>query len=413
MLAVFSSLVFAAPAQASPDALAVIVTGNQASTAADLASAIAAEPGVAFTTSFDTSSATPAAATIAEYDLVVSIGDSSYDDAALWGDRLADYVDAGGEVLQAAYDNWDSGGAAPTGRFASGGYAPLLNGPNNNNTLTLGTLVIPDHPLVQGLGTIPTTNNTTTALAPGATLLAKWSNDANAIAFKGRVASISASPDEPLAIPGIARLARNTGSYFASRSVTVAKTGTGLGTVSGAGLLCGTSCSAIFPGGTKLAFAATAAPDSEFKGWTGPCTGVALCEPTVAGANLSLGAVFDLVSFASKTKVTLAARSTKIPKNGQLKIRIRNSNGFSVRATVSGQTASKVRTPSLRLVKLKSKKAALKAKGTKTVVLKLPKSLQKILAEKGKLKLLVTAKVKSPSGKSRTVKKKLTVKPKG
>jgi hypothetical protein len=80
---------------------------------------------------------------------------------------------------------------------------------------------------------------------------------------------------------------------------------------------------------------------------------------------------------------------------------------------VSGQTASKVRTPSLRLVKLKSKKAALKAKGTKTVVLKLPKSLQKILAEKGKLKLLVTAKVKSPSGKSRTVKKKLTVKPKG
>ncbi|MGH2958885.1 MAG: hypothetical protein ACRDKE_04725, partial [Solirubrobacterales bacterium] len=195
-LLVLVSLAFAAPAQAAPGALNVLVVGNQSSTGSDLATAIAGEPGVATATSFESNSGTPSPEILATYDLIVSIGDSNYFDAALWGNRLADYIDAGGPVVQTAYDNWEDDGAAPTGRFESGGYAPFLRGDNENLGVTLGTLVVPDSPLVQDLGVFPTSDNTTTPLAPGATLLAKWSDDRNAIAVKGRVASVSASPGD-------------------------------------------------------------------------------------------------------------------------------------------------------------------------------------------------------------------------
>jgi hypothetical protein len=80
----------------------------------------------------------------------------------LWGDRLADYVDGGGVVLQAAYDNWVMSDAHPLGRFASGGYAPLGLGPNDNLATTLGQVEDPSSPIVQGLGTFSTSANTTT-----------------------------------------------------------------------------------------------------------------------------------------------------------------------------------------------------------------------------------------------------------
>lgn len=403
-LVVLVSLAFAVPAQAAPGALNVLVTGNQSGTPDDLAVAIAAEPGVASATAFDTSSDTPTAEFLAGHDLVVSIGDSSYFDATLWGDLLADYVDAGGAVLQAAYDNWEDSDAAPLGRFDAGGYPPLLRGNNDNDFVTIGSLTIPSHPLVQGLlaGSIPSFDNTTTALAPGATLLAKWSDDRNAIAFKGRVAAISASPGDSQSIPGIAVLARNTGNYLGKRNVSVTKSGTGTGTVTGTrgGAACGESCGGVFPFGTQFEFSATAAPTSHFVGWTGSCSGVAACSPLVAGADLNVGAVFDLSAFGKKALVTLSPVSRKA-KSGRIKVRIRNSNPFAVKGSLGGKSGK---------AKLKAKKFSVKANGSKTVVLKLSKSLRGVLAQKGKLKLALTAKLKAPAGKTRTVKKKISVK---
>lgn len=409
-------LLAATPAQAAPGALYVLVTGNQPGHRDALGTAIAAEPGIGLVSAFNTSTGTPTPAALANYDLVVSIGDDAYSNPTLWGDRLADYIDGGGAVLQAAYDNWDNAGAAPSGRFAADGYPPLLNGDNQNDVVTLGTILDPTHPLMQGLGTgmIPSGDNTNTALAPGATLIAKWSDDRNAIALKGRVAAISASPGEENSIPGIARLAVNAGNYFWSRSVTVTKPGTGLGSVTSTptGIACGTTCSARFLFGSTPALTATPAPDSVFTGWTGACSGTGACAPTIAGPDLNVGAVFDLAGFASNTRVTLSPLSTKIARSGKLKVRVRNSNGFSVTGKVSARTASKVRTTRLRYVNLKSKTIALNANATRTVVLKLPKALQAIVTDKGKLKLLVSAKIKSPAGKSRTIKKRVTVKPK-
>ena len=207
----------AASTNASPAGLHILITGNCFNEAVTpLATAIDAEPGVAGVTTFDTSTGTPTAATLKAQNLVVSLGDDceAYADQATWGDRLADYVDGGGTVLQAAYDNWDAAGeganAYPTGRFASGGYAPFELGPNDNQATTLGQVLKPKSPIVKGLGTFATTDNTTDALASGATLLAKWADGRNAIAVKGRVVSTTASADDSSARPDLARLAVNT-----------------------------------------------------------------------------------------------------------------------------------------------------------------------------------------------------------
>lgn len=400
-LGVLASLVVAAPAQAAPGALKVLVTSNGSGYAEAVAAIVATQPGVASAGFSYTNAATPSAADLAGYDVIVSIGDSNYQDQALWGDRLADFVDAGGAVLQTAYDNWDSGRAHPAGRWETGGYAPLLNGNNDNTSVTLGEIVIPNHPLLEGLGTFPNGDNTTTPLAPGATLVAKWSDGRNAIAFKGRVASTSASVDEETARPDIARLARNTGVFLGRHNVIVSRTGTGKGSVAStpAGIACGATCSMVLPFGGSATLSATPAADSVFKGWSGACTGTAACVPTVAGADLNVGAIFDKATFGKKTNVSLKALSTKVSSSGRFKIRARSSNKFTVKGT-------------LRASKVKSKKFTLKARGSKTVTLTLSKALREKLMMNGKLKLTVTATVKDPAGKSRKVKKRLTLRPK-
>lgn len=210
----------AAGTSASPGGLKILVTGNCFDEAVTpLATAIQTLAGGAKLTTFDTSTGTPSAATLKAQNLVVSLGDNCdpYDDATTWGNELADYVDHGGAVLQAAYDNWDSPGASPLGRFASGGYAPFELGPNDNIATTLGQLVVPNSPLLKTLGTFANSDNTTDALAPGAILLAKWADGRNAIALKGRVVSTTASADGDAGDPAdvsMAWLAVNTAHYF-------------------------------------------------------------------------------------------------------------------------------------------------------------------------------------------------------
>lgn len=297
-VAVFGSLIATVSSNATPGSLHVLITGNCFDEAVTpLATALAAQPGVADVTTFDTSTGTPSAATLAAQDLVVSLGDdcTPYADQATWGNELADYIDGGGVVLQAAYDNWDAapaGDANPTGRFASGGYAPLDLGPNDNSATTLGEVEQPSNPIVQGLGTFATGDNTTTPLAAGATLLAKWADGRNAIAIKGRVVATSASADDSSA--SIAILARNVGNYMGRHLVTVTKSGSGTGTVtsSPSGISCGATCATRVAFGNSLTLTATAGPNSRFAGWQGACSGTGPCVATDNGADVAVTAVF-------------------------------------------------------------------------------------------------------------------------
>jgi hypothetical protein len=206
----------ATASQAAPGSLRILVTFNNAEYSEFLA-ALPATPGVAAVDNFDTSAGTPTPEALATYDVVASMGDGSYQDNALWGNRLADYVDADGVVIQYAYDNWDNPPAHPTGRFESGGYLPFVPGPDDALATSLGTILVPASPLLAGVPSFTTSDNTTPALAGGATLLAKWADDRNAIATKGRVLSVAASPQDGSLAPmsAAAQLAVNAGNVLA------------------------------------------------------------------------------------------------------------------------------------------------------------------------------------------------------
>ncbi|HET6999114.1 MAG TPA: hypothetical protein VFI03_11045, partial [Solirubrobacterales bacterium] len=70
------------------------------------------------------------------------------------------------------------------------------------------------------------------------------------------------------------------------RQLTVKKSGSGSGTVSSApgGISCGATCQASFNHGTEVTLTAAAGADSEFKGWSGACTGTGACKVTLSAA---------------------------------------------------------------------------------------------------------------------------------
>jgi NOL1/NOP2/fmu family ribosome biogenesis protein len=78
--------------------------------------------------------------------------------------------------------------------------------------------------------------------------------------------------------------------------LSVTKSGAGQGTVtsSPAGIDCSSTCSFEYEEGKEVELKATANPGSEFKEWSGACTGQGTCKVTMSAAK-SVGARFDLV----------------------------------------------------------------------------------------------------------------------
>jgi Ca2+-binding RTX toxin-like protein len=116
------------------------------------------------------------------------------------------------------------------------------------------------------------------------------------------------------------------------------------------------------------------------------------------------------VAFGSKTLVTLRLAVGRIAAGGPIAIRVVNANSFAITGSVSGQTTKAVATARKKRVKLKAKSFKVAANSKKTVKLKLPASLRRVLKRTGRLSLQLTARVKDPAGNRRTVKKKVTPK---
>ena len=78
-------------------------------------------------------------------------------------------------------------------------------------------------------------------------------------------------------------------------TLTVAKAGTGTGTVtsSPAGISCGADCSQPYNSGTVVTLSQAATAGSTFTGWSGACTGTGACQVTVDAAK-SVTATFAL-----------------------------------------------------------------------------------------------------------------------
>jgi hypothetical protein len=74
-----------------------------------------------------------------------------------------------------------------------------------------------------------------------------------------------------------------TASFGAVYTLTVAKAGTGSGTVTSnpAGITCGTDCSQAYASGTVVTLTAAHAAGSKFLGWSGACTGTSTCKVTM------------------------------------------------------------------------------------------------------------------------------------
>jgi Ca2+-binding RTX toxin-like protein len=118
----------------------------------------------------------------------------------------------------------------------------------------------------------------------------------------------------------------------------------------------------------------------------------------------------DSVAFGAKTLVTLRLVSARIPARGPLPVRIVNANGFAVTGGVSGQTTKPVTVSRKRRVSLKRRSFSVGANSRKTVKLKLPAALRRVLKRTGRLSLRLTVRVKDPADNTRIVRKKVTPK---
>jgi hypothetical protein len=312
----------ASASQAAPGSLRILLVHNQpASSFTDLITALTGMPGVATVDDFNSSAGTPSEETLATYDLVVNTGDSSYNNQSVYGDRLANYLDAGGALIQFAYDNWNSALAHPTGRFESGGFPPFIPGNNDNDLTSLGAILVPTSPLLAGVPSFTTSDNVTDALAPGATLLALYSDGRNAIATKGQVVSVTASPDGGNINPisAAAQLALNAGNVLGPRILTVTKTGVGSGTVTGIGIDCGPTCS-VRVGGSQAPTLGATATTGTFAGWSGGgCSGTSTCKPDLSGGNTAVTATFE-ACVVPKVKGKRLKKAKKRLRNGDCRL---------------------------------------------------------------------------------------------
>jgi hypothetical protein len=112
-----------------------------------------------------------------------------------------------------------------------------------------------------------------------------------------------------------------TASFTATpqRTLTVAKVGTGAGTVtsSPAGIDCGFACAAGFDQGSSIALTAEAAVGSEFIGWSGAsCAGSGGCKVAM-GADQSVSAQFRLIPRTAPVDRDSGGRTLAISLSGE------------------------------------------------------------------------------------------------
>lgn len=387
VIALLGLAVFAGQASASPGAYRVLIAEAYPALAKKLQAQVAAFPDVATVDLANTGSeegSTPTVEQLASYDVVVSIGDSSYLDPEAWGNSLAGYVDSGGVVVQAGYDSWDGGGA-PTGRFTPG-YAPFIPGNNGNNTTSLGSFDA-SSPLMQGVSTLTTEENTEPELAPGATLVAKWANEKNAIAVKGRVVAITAyigDSNGEVWSGNYGQIVVNAVRALGRQTLTVVNSKPAGGTVTSSpgGISCGALCSAPFIYEAPVKLRAKAKKGFAFAGFSGDCKG-ATCALTMDTAK-SVTASFASFEFAgfrlnegrgtARIKVRLGAPGGLVLSGAKVKSRrlsVAKAGKVAFPVVAKGKAAKALRGKGRTKVEFK---LAFTPKGGATTTLK--KSLQ-------------------------------------
>lgn len=181
------------PTQESALGRIAVLGGDDPASLEDVRSFIQQVGVFAVVESLDVAQDTPSAQTLAQYDAVLVWADSGFKDAVTLGDRLADYVDQGGGVVVAAVSFDAPSPFDPDvleGRFLAQDYYAIAPGVDNADAgrLTLGQVLQPDHPIMQGVNAIDggpkSFHSPTTALTAGSSSIALWSNGDVLVAVK-------------------------------------------------------------------------------------------------------------------------------------------------------------------------------------------------------------------------------------
>ncbi len=127
---------------------------------------------------FDARAATPALTALQAYDSVVVISNNTFADPIGLGNVLADYVDAGGTVVQTVptfYDDFGFGWGLK-GRFIDEGYSPFIGTGDWFSWADLDTFDA-SHPIMEGVTSAGDFFRQIVDLAPGAEWVASWTDD--------------------------------------------------------------------------------------------------------------------------------------------------------------------------------------------------------------------------------------------
>jgi extracellular elastinolytic metalloproteinase len=152
---------------------------------------LAAYPDLGQVDTFDARSTTPTIEQLLDYDTVIVIANNPFLDPVAIGDVLADYVDQRGTVVQTTPTFFDPAGNGwgLRGRWLADGYSPFIG---TGDWFTLASLGPFDetHPIMQGVDEASDSFRQVMDLAPGASLVASWTDD-EFVATQGSVVALN------------------------------------------------------------------------------------------------------------------------------------------------------------------------------------------------------------------------------
>ena len=142
---------------------------------------------------------TPTLTTLQQYSAVLVWSDYCFNNPTALGNVLADYIDGGGVVVVSTFALYTGGSCIEIdGRFASGGYLPVIPGVTTGGTRMFLVADLPADPLLAGVssfdGGSSSYHHTPLSLVSGATLVAHWTNGVPLVAYKNNVVVLNFFP---------------------------------------------------------------------------------------------------------------------------------------------------------------------------------------------------------------------------
>jgi hypothetical protein len=131
---------------------------------------------------------TPTLEQMQSYDAILVYTDGGISNPVTFGDDLANYVDSGGGVVAAVFA---TASLPVQGRFDTDNYWAIQPTGSQNGHETLGTIFVPDHPILNGVtsfdGGSKSYRPSADSLHPTATRIANWTGSGNIALIATRV----------------------------------------------------------------------------------------------------------------------------------------------------------------------------------------------------------------------------------